>query len=160
MSSLLIGQLDLTPDQDPAQASDQRPNPAESSGFEADLISDRPLSDSGSKPGLVQLKPLGKLDGSEALKELRLSRDRQHLAGINSQGQIVLLPLQSLVSPASSSLASNFPASSPAIAPTATPVSLTPASATSANPSPARRLIWPETAAQGSKGGFPPCSKV
>ncbi len=82
MTSLLLGQLDLTPDQ-------LEHHGAEEYGFEADLMSDRRLLNQS----LPQLQSLAKVEGTDSLHGLTLSRDGKQLAGLDPQGQINLWSL-------------------------------------------------------------------
>ena len=82
MTSLLLGQLDLTPDQ-------PEHHDTEEYGFEADLMSDRRLLNQA----LPQLQSLAKVEGTDMLHGLILSRDGKQLAGLDPQGQINLWSL-------------------------------------------------------------------
>ncbi len=82
MTSFLLGQLDLTPEQADRHA-------PEDYGFEADLMSDRRLLNQS----LPQLQSLAKVEGTDTLRGLILSRDGKQLAGLDPQGQINLWSL-------------------------------------------------------------------
>jgi len=85
MTSLLLGQIDLTPDS-PGAAGPE--GPSDPSGFEADLMSNRRLAQA-----LPQLQSLAQVEGTDRLQGITLSRDGKHLAGLDPQGQINLWSL-------------------------------------------------------------------